>query len=127
MEKEEPLVSVIIVNLNGRKYLENCLRSLMNITYHRIEILLIDNNSDDDSIEFVKKNYPSIIILKLDKNYGFAYPNNLAVRNTKGEFVLFLNNDTTVHPESITELVKVMTKDPQIGICQSLLQNQLER
>jgi len=118
---DNPLVSIIIVNLNGKKNLEQCLKSLMEISYKNFEIILVDNNSIDDSIEFVKNTYPSMMIIKLEKNRGFAEPNNIGARNSKGEFLLFLNNDTKVTTNFITELVKIAKQDPKIAICQSML------
>jgi len=116
-----PLVSIIIVNYNGKTYLEKCLNSLMNVNYPKFEVILVDNNSEDDSVEFVKNNFPSVIILKLSKNYGFAEPNNMGAKITKGEFLLFLNNDTIVTPNFITELIVAALKNKQIAILQSLL------
>jgi len=121
MTKNQDLVSIIIVNYNGKKYLKKCLKSLERIDYDNYEIILVDNNSTDDSIEFVKNTYPSIIIIKLEKNYGFAEPNNIGAKNAKGNFLLFLNNDTEVTPNFVTELVKAAKTDKQIAICQSLL------
>ena len=107
MDNEKaPLVSVIIVNYNGKHHLEKCLRSLSKVDYKNYEIILVDNNSSDGSIEFVKESYPSVIIKKLDKNYGFAEPNNIGAKSANGEFLLFLNNDTYVEPNFISELVK---------------------
>jgi len=117
----EPLVSIIIVNYNGKQYLEQCLKSLMQINYQNFEIILVDNNSTDDSIEFVSNYYPSVIILKLDKNLGFAEPNNMGAKIAKGQHLLFLNNDTIVTPNFINEMIQVVKKDPKIGMCQSLL------
>jgi len=117
----DKLVSVIIVNYNGKNFLKQCFLSLSKITYPNYEIILVDNNSSDDSIEFVKTNYPSTIIIKLEKNYGFAYPNNVGAKNAKGELLLFLNNDTVVDPNFMTELVNVLKKNSEIAICQSLL------
>jgi len=119
--ENNPLVSVIIVNYNGKTYLEKCLESLMKINYNNYEIILVDNNSTDTSIEFVKNTYPSITIIKLNDNYGFAEPNNIGAKNAKGDYLLFLNNDTEVDPDFIDELVNVLKKDPKIAICQSLL------
>ena len=119
--KETPLISIIIVNYNGRKYLEECIASLMKVTYPRLEIILVDNNSSDDSVEFVKNAHPSIIIIKLDKNYGFAYPNNVGAKNAKGEMLLFLNNDTTVDHKFVDVLVNTMNNDSKVAICQSML------
>ena len=119
--KKNPLVSVIIVNYNGKHHLEKCLPSLNAIDYTNVETILVDNNSTDGSIEFVEKSFSSIKITKLDKNYGFAEPNNIGAKIAKGEFILFLNNDTMVTSNFITELVKVINQDPKNVICQSLL------
>jgi len=118
---KEPLVSVIIVNYNGKEYLEKCLESLMKINYKNYEVIIVDNNSTDQSIEFVKNTYPSIIIIKLEKNYGFAEPNNIGAKNAKGDFLIFLNNDTEVSPNFVEKMVNVLNQDPKIAICQSLL------
>jgi len=101
--------------------LEKCLQSLMKIEYKKYEIILVDNNSTDESIEFVKNTYPSIIIIKLNKNFGFAEPNNIGAKNSKGDLLLFLNNDTEVSSNFIEKMVNVLNQDSKIVICQSLL------
>ena len=117
----KPMVSIIIVNFNGKHYLESCLSSLTKIDYDNLEIIVVDNNSTDGTIEFLVQNYPSVITLKLDQNYGFAKPNNMASKIAKGDLLLFLNNDTEVTPTFVSELVDVLLNDKQIAICQSLL------
>jgi len=117
----DPLVSIIIVNYNGKEHLQKCLESLMKINYKNYEVIIVDNNSTDDSIEFVKNTYPSMMLIKLDRNYGFAEPNNIGAKNAKGELLLFLNNDTEVNTNFIEKMVKVLIQDPKIAICQSLL------
>lgn len=119
--KNHPLVSVIIVNYNGQKLLENCFESLSKVTYPNFETILVDNNSKDHSIQYVKENFPETIIIKLEKNYGFAHPNNIGAKNAKGEMLLFLNNDTTVDHKFIDTLVNTLNNDPKIAICQSML------
>jgi len=116
-----PKVSIIIVNYNGKELLQKCLDSLLNVKYDNFEIILVDNNSTDGTVEFITKNYPSLIIIKLDSNKGFAEPNNVAAKISKGKYLLFLNNDTVVTPNFISEMVKVMETDKKIAICQSLL------
>jgi GT2 family glycosyltransferase len=116
-----PLVSIIIVNYNGKDLLKDCLESIKKIDYTNYEIILVDNNSSDDSMEFVKENYLNIQIIKLDSNFGFAYPNNIGAKKARGKFLLFLNNDTIVEPNFLTELLKPFALDPKIAICQSLL------
>tara|TARA_B100000408_G_scaffold34505_1_gene26092 strand:+ start:247 stop:1245 length:999 start_codon:yes stop_codon:yes gene_type:complete len=116
-----PKVSVIIVNYNGKKFLEKCLESLCKVNYENFEIIVVDNNSTDGSIELVTKNYPSIILLKLNSNKGFAEPNNIGAKIANGKYLLFLNNDTIVTPNFISEMVQVIENDKKIAICQSLL------
>lgn len=121
MSNDMPLVSVIIVNYNGKDHLEKCLLFLMQNDYENYEVILVDNNSVDSSVKFVQKNYPSIKVVTLEKNLGFAEPNNLGAKESKGDFLLFLNNDTIPTSNFIAELVKVAKEDPKIAICQSLL------
>jgi GT2 family glycosyltransferase len=116
-----PKVSVIIVNYNGKELLENCLESLFKVDYENFEVILVDNNSSDETIVFVTKNYPSIKIIKLDSNKGFAEPNNIAANIAKGDYLLLLNNDTVVTCNFISEMIKIIENDKTIGICQSLL------
>ena len=120
MEKE-PLVSIIIVNFEGRKLLEKCLKSLQQTEYSSFEIIIVDNQSTDDSVKFVKTNYPDIKIIELNKNYGFSVPNNIAAKTAKGKYLVFLNNDTMVTSSWLSELVTVMDSDKTIAIGQSLL------
>ena len=116
-----PLVSIIIVNYNGKELLEKCLESLSKIYFKDFEVILVDNNSTDSSLEYVSKNYPSIIIIKLNSNKGFAEPNNIGSKIAKGKYLLFLNNDTIVTENFLSELINTMEKETNIAICQSLL------
>lgn len=99
------LVSVIIVNWNGKKWLKKCLDSLRAQTYRNFEIILVDNASTDDSVEFVEKNYPEVVIVKSDKNLGFAGGNSLGIDNSRGEFILFLNNDIWVKEDFLQKYI----------------------
>ena len=102
-------VSIIIPHYNNYSILDECLKSLKNISYENIEIIIVDNNSTDNSIDFLTNNYPSVIILKLDSNKGFAEPNNIAAKIAKGDCLLFLNNDTIVTPNFISEMIVLIT------------------
>jgi len=114
-------ISVIIANYNGKTLLEKCLESLFKVNYDNFEVILVDNNSTDETVDFITKNYPSIILIKLDSNKGFAEPNNIGAKIAKGEHLLLLNNDTVVTYNFISEMIKVLEHDKTIGICQSLL------
>ncbi|HEX7468213.1 MAG TPA: glycosyltransferase family 2 protein, partial [Methanobacterium sp.] len=100
-----PLISVIITNYNGKIHLKECLDSLERIDYDNYEIILVDNASVDGSVEFAKTILPTIKVIPLDKNYGFAEGCNIGALEAKGEFIVFLNNDTRVDAEWLSELV----------------------
>ncbi|ODS42959.1 MAG: hypothetical protein MSIBF_06805, partial [Candidatus Altiarchaeales archaeon IMC4] len=117
----DPLISVIIVNYNGKKYLGTCLSSLKKQTYSNYEIIVIDNASSDESIEFVRKTYPKIKLIVNDKNYGFAKGCNIGIKSAKGEYIAALNNDTEVDKHWLEELVKVIETNDAIGSCASKL------
>jgi GT2 family glycosyltransferase len=111
-----PSISIIIVNYNGKEYILNCLRSLQNLQYPKdlVEIIVVDNNSTDGSVELIKKLYQNVKIIKLKKNYGFCSPNNIGARAAHGDYLVFLNNDTWVYPDWLIELVKPLSYDPLI-------------
>lgn len=119
MIKSGPLVSVIIANYNGRIFLEKCLTSLSRQTYISTEIIIVDNGSTDDSVDYIKKEFPSVRLIVCRENLGFAKGSNIGIRESKGEMVATLNNDTEVVPEWIESLVDVMNSDKNIGMCAS--------
>ncbi len=89
-----PLISVIVVNWNGRHWLEGCLGSLVQQTYPNVEVVLVDNGSTDGSVEFVRHCYPQVRLIEAGENLGFIGGNNLALAHARGELLAFLNNDT---------------------------------
>jgi GT2 family glycosyltransferase len=109
------LVSIIISNYNGKEYLENCFSSLVRLNYSNYEIILIDNNSKDGSIEYTNNNYPQIKVIQNTENLGFAEANNIGYKNARGNYILFLNNDTTIDPNFLSILVEEIKKDKCIG------------
>ncbi len=111
------LVSIIIINWNGLRWLPDCFESLTKQNYKNYEIIFVDNASKDDSVDWVKKHYPKTTIIVNSKNLGFADANNVGLRKARGEYVLFLNNDTCVTRTFLTELVNAM--GPTIGGVQS--------
>jgi len=115
----DSMVSVIVTNWNGRRYLERCLTSIVTQTYKNIEVIVIDNNSTDGSAEFIIKQFPEIILIRNDKNYGFAKANNIGIKVSRGEYIATINNDTEADPCWIENLVNVIRRDPNIGMCAS--------
>jgi len=111
-----PFVSFIIVNFNGKKYLRKCFDSILNLDYpkEKIEIIMVDNGSKDSSVSFVKKNYPTIKVLR-NKENNYCSANNLGISKAKGEFVALSNNDAILNKNWLKELVKEITSDEKIG------------
>ena len=103
----DPLVSVFVLNYNGREHLEACLPSLEAQVYpkNRLRIEVIDNGSTDGSVEFVQERFPRVVIHRLDRNYGFAEPYDTVARKSESDLIAFLNNDTRVEPTWLAELV----------------------
>lgn len=104
----QPLASVIILGYNGREYLDECLASVLDqdLPSDRCEVLYVDNGSRDGSVEFVRERFPQVAVLALDSNRGYAEGNNIGFRETSGEFVVFLNQDTILHRACLRELVE---------------------
>lgn len=119
MNRSIPLVSVIIVNYNGKVFLKKCLSSLFTQSYPSIEVIFVDNGSGDGSADYVRKEFPSVRIIESKKNLGFAKGNNLGIKEAKGELIATLNNDTEVTPRWLEELVRAMNSDEKAGMCAS--------
>ena len=116
-----PLISIILVNWNGRKWLPDCLESIFLQTYSNFEVILVDNASEDDSVEFVRTNYPGAIILKNNENAGFAGGNNRGYEAAKGEYLFLLNTDTRLESDSLEKTLKAFDLYPNAGTVQPKL------
>lgn len=114
----EPLVSIIIVNWNGKKFLADCLGSLAKISYKNKEILFVDNASTDGSVAYVKENFPEVRIFENSTNLGFAQGHDVGFAHARGEAILLLNTDTIVEKNLLSELVAALFKSPRIGAVQ---------
>jgi GT2 family glycosyltransferase len=110
------LVSVIIVNFNGGEYLFQTVKSLIGfIDRNEHEIIIVDNNSSDGSIEKIGSEYPFIKIIKNDTNVGFGAANNIGVNSSSGKYYFFLNNDTIIKDNVISLLVQHLESNDKIG------------
>jgi len=111
-----PLFSVLTVNYNGLQHLQECLTSLRNQDFRDFEVVLVDNASRDESVAFVKENFPEIRIVPSASNLGFTGGNNLGITHCTGEYVLFLNNDTRVEPGALANLAKAIRDYPDYQV-----------
>ncbi|MGA2916367.1 MAG: glycosyltransferase family 2 protein [Sedimentisphaerales bacterium] len=121
-----PMVSVVIPNWNGRKYLNDCITSLRGQSHNNLEIIVVDNASEDDSVEFLQKNFPEVIVIKHSKNLGFGGANNTGIRTAHGKYIMMLNNDTRLEPKCVEELIKPIEKNERYGACASKILLQYE-
>lgn len=122
--KNSPLVSVIIVNFNGKKYLLSCLEGVFNNLYPNYEVIVVDNGSVDGSVSELKKKHGSkknLKVLELEKNFGPAYARNCGAEVSKGKYLSFLDNDTYPEKDWLVFLVKAMEEDNSLGACQCKL------
>jgi len=117
MTSDSPLVSVIVVNWNGERLLRPCLQSLSDQTYQEREIILVDNGSEDDSVETVRRLFPEVRIVRLPRNTGFAGGSVAGFAASKGDLIALLNNDARVECRYLERLVSGALQDHRIGIC----------
>lgn len=110
-------VAVVILNWNGKKLLEQFLPSVVKHS-SGANIIVADNDSSDNSISFLKEYYPTIEIIKLDKNYGFAGGYNKALKQVDSKYYVLLNSDVEVTENWLTPMVKLLEKDSSVVACQ---------
>lgn len=115
---KKPLVSIIIVNWNGKKYLEMCLKSLAKISYKNVETIVVDQNSVDGSADFVSKKFPKTKIIRNKQNTGYVGGNNSGVSKSRGKYIIILNNDIEVDSNFLEPLVEAFEKDKKLGCAQ---------
>ncbi len=115
---DPPRVAVVILNWNGRNYLSRFLPSVMATTYGSIEVVVADNGSTDDSLEFLRAGFPSVRNITLERNFGFAGGYNRALRQVKADYFVLLNSDVEVTPNWLEPMLKLLEGNKQIAACQ---------
>jgi GT2 family glycosyltransferase len=106
-----PKIAVVILNWNGRNYLEKFLPSVLASSYPNFEVIVADNGSTDDSLDFLQKQYPSVRIIRLDKNYGFAGGNNRALAQIESDYYMILNSDVEVQIRWLEPMEELLESD----------------
>lgn len=115
----QPLVSIILLNYNslryqnGESFLQKNMECLQKQTYPNLEIIGVDNASTDGSVEYMAINFPEVKLAKNERNLGFCGGNNRGVRESKGEYVLFLNQDVFLEPDYIERIVEFLENNPK--------------
>ncbi|SMO44734.1 glycosyltransferase family 2 protein [Solitalea koreensis] len=118
-----PKVAVVILNWNGKKYLEKFLPSVTASTYQNLEIIVGDNASSDDSVEFVQNTYPTVTVLENDQNYGYAGGYNKILERVNADYFVLLNSDVEVASGWIEPVIELMKSDDLIAVAQPKLKD----
>ena len=116
---QRPVVSIIILNFNGRSWLERCLPSAVAEAGPDGEVLVVDNGSTDGSIAFVAAAFPNVRITALPENRGFAAGNNEGATQARGEYLAFLNNDAIPQPGWFAQIRRALDARPDVGLAAS--------
>lgn len=110
-------LSIIIVSFNGKEFLRKCIDSIrQNISSStKHELIVVDNASDDDSVDMIAKEFPRAVLIRNDENFGFSKANNQAIKKATGDYILFLNPDTLIRENVIAEMITFMEINDRVG------------
>jgi GT2 family glycosyltransferase len=113
-----PFVSIITVNFNGAFFLKTLFDSIAGLNYpqERLQVILVDNGSTDESVYYVKNNFPLVEILEINKNLGFAGGNNAGAKAAKGDYIAFINNDCVVEKDWLLNLINTLKEKEEENI-----------
>ena len=120
-------VSVVIPHWNNVDVLSECLESISNTDFENFETIVVDNASTDNSVAWVRSNYPNVKLIENDKNYGYAGGCNIGAEAASGDFLIFLNNDTVQEKDWISNLIKTINSDDKIAAVQPKILNYYDR
>lgn len=118
MSKTTPFFSVIITNKNAYKWLDKCLSSLNQQKFKNFEVIFVDNKSTDDSIEFVKRKFGWVKIVKNNKDLGYACANNLGAKIAKGIYLFLMNTDSYLKKDMFQKLSSILLNHPEYHLMQ---------
>ena len=123
MDKSHPLLSIVIPHYNNFNILKECIESLLLITYKNYEIIIVDNCSEDNSYSLIKENFKNLNIYKTEKNLGYSGGCNFGAKYSKGDYILFLNNDTIHSVDFIEPLINFLEKNQDVSSVQPKIKN----
>ena len=121
MNQAQPLVSVIVATMNNFDLLKKCLRSLYLQDYEPIEIIVVDNGSDQDVRYVLSEEFPDLSIIRMDRNHGFAGGNNRGIEISKGKYIALINNDAFAEPQWVSSMVAVAEADSSVAAVASII------
>jgi len=115
---DDALVSIVVLNYNGRDVLLKCLRSLYESDYTRFEVIVVDNGSTDGSVEAVRRDFPEAILIENRRNLGYGAGNNVGIKASRGEYIVLMNNDVFVVRDWLKALLEACVKHKSAGFFQ---------
>jgi len=116
-----PLVSIVILNWDGKEDTIELLNSLRKTTYKNYEVIVVDQGSRDGSVNAIRNKFGGVKIIQNKENVGFAAGNNIGIKNGRGDYFFLMNNDMVVHKDWLSELVKVAESNKEFGIVGSMI------
>jgi len=122
-----PKTAVVILNWNGSKFLQQFLHGIIQNSKNVADVIIADNASTDGSIEFLRKEFPDLTVIRNSRNEGFSKGYNEALRLIQADYYILLNSDIEVTPGWITPLITMMERDKSIAICQPKIKSYSER
>lgn len=118
--------AIVILNWNGKELLKKFLPNVIEYSAGA-EIIIADNGSLDNSVDFLKRDFPQIRLITLDRNYGFAVGYNMALKQVKAEYYILLNSDVEVSPNWIAPLITLMESKKEIAACQPKIRSYIQK
>lgn len=125
--KMETTTTIIIPNLNGKRFLRICLDSIMEQSFQDFFVIVVDNGSVDGSVEFVRKNYTNVKIIEFRENKGFGAAVNKGIQKADSKYVCLLNNDVELDPNFVKEMVTVLEQKKEVDYCAAKMLNYYDR
>lgn len=119
-------LSVVILNYQGNPLVFRCIESVFNNSFSDYELIFVDNNSSDGSFEkslVILDQKRNVKVIKNDKNVGFTKGFDIGINNSQGKYILLLNNDTVLYPDSLSNLIDFMERNPNIGLAEGRIEN----
>lgn len=116
--KHAPKVAIVILNWNGKHFLQQFLPAVHATSYGHFEIIVADNGSSDDSIAFLQSHFPKVRVINLEKNHGFAKGYNLALQQVEADYYMILNSDVDVKADWLQPMVALLESNNNIAACQ---------
>jgi len=117
-------LSIIILNYKTLGLVKNCLKAIEDLALpYQYEIIVVDNNSGDDSVEYLREHYLNVKLIESSKNLGFAGGNNLGLKKASGKYILILNPDILILSTAVQTMFDFMARSPKVGLCGPKLKN----